>query len=852
MKLFKYISLLITLSIVFVLSSNHVFSAVIPGPGIEIKNQTEFTDLSFEDRVYKPGDVVKASFTFVNNDSYDYTDVSLSPYLMVFSSTTKTFNVYGMQNKIGSYFIPRSSKKTISFEYTIPQSGNIEKSSIVRLVANVFQGTGVSLGPVSSPVKIDDLVSSIDVTSVYLKVNNHSYGIQAGPVVSATTSVYLVATLKNTTGNSVSLNPKLTIFDLQPSRPEVSNKSYNVLVLKNGESREVDFEVPQLSKPGVYAGELRMFDEKGIERSTLITSRWIIDGDMVTIPSVTIDRTSLNKGEQANVNVVYTGAPININTGTKYSVGKGDIEVTLYGDKNQVIASDKKEVDFDTLSSNATFNLVAKDESSKISVVAVASKEGKELARYGTLLTNPDTYIATKSPLKNIIIIFSLIFVLALLLVFVLFRMRSKKAMSTLFFILTFSALCGLGGKEAQAADRACLNNQFCAQGSMTSNLVVYPNKDISSDIWNVAEAQVCSNWPGNTRITYQIYDSNNNLISEKKAEQDDAILYGHGDPRSANLWRVFSGFYPNTANHISVNIIAPLAPGIYTLKESVWLDANYRDAWRAINDPINGGKTTQGPIQFQYNFIVSCPSGEVWNGSSCSSGNVQGGSCGIYAGSCLSGSPSNLSTTTTSNTWLCSTNSGTTSSCSACLSGFHLGGTSECVKNIVAGCVDDGSRHCINNNLVDNCGTTIRTNCTVCVPSAINSCSGNNLIDSCGNVVKTLNSTQTFASDSNGCRIVNKKDLMKINSFLSSPSYIAKNSSCALKYDISNGSSTCSISGYGSNFPYTINLTNGSASGTVSTPNLTSSATYKLNCGFDDVTLVKAAICRVLGVSEF
>lgn len=148
MKFFRLFLSILFLVCSFVISQQNVSASVVPGPGIEIKNQTEFTNLSFEDRVYKPGDTVKASFTFVNKDSFDYSDISLSPYLEVFSSTTKAFDVYGIQNKVGSYFIPRSSSKVISFEYTIPQSGNITKDASVRLVASVFQGTGASLGPV--------------------------------------------------------------------------------------------------------------------------------------------------------------------------------------------------------------------------------------------------------------------------------------------------------------------------------------------------------------------------------------------------------------------------------------------------------------------------------------------------------------------------------------------------------------------------------------------------------------------------------------------------------------------------------------------------------------------------------
>ena len=273
-----------------------------------------------------------------------------------------------------------------------------------------------------------------------------------------------------------------------------------------------------------------------------------------------------------------------------------------------------------------------------------------------------------ESPIKNIIV-FSVVSLIVLLLVFfAFFKIKSRKKLPTLFLVVTFfTALFGLGGKEVLAADRACLNGQFCAQGSMTSNLVVAPSADISSNIWNVAEAQVCANGGGQTTVVYAIYDSNNNLVSTKTAVQNDGAAASHDDYNSwvdsynsdmywyyqymyyadtwvdpsddnsdpygqrqgyidyanhyldlandmlslmnnYNQWRTFTGFNPNTANSGSAHINAPTSPGVYKLITSVYLNANYRDAGRAPGDETNGGVKTQGPISFQYNFTVASP----------------------------------------------------------------------------------------------------------------------------------------------------------------------------------------------------------------------------------------------------
>ena len=232
--------------------------------------------------------------------------------------------------------------------------------------------------------------------------------------------------------------------------------------------------------------------------------------------------------------------------------------------------------------------------------------------------------------------------------------------------------------------------------------------------------------------------------------------------------------------------------------------------------DLCNGGVYV-GVTDSQTQYLWSCNGSNGGTNAPCSldkttgGGSVINGSCSATKNSCIAGSATSTSESQTQYLWSCNgSNGGTNASCS--LNKTTGGGA---------------------------CGEP-------------NSCYGNNLFDSCGNVIGTLTSDQVFFSDSGGCYIKNKKDFMMINSFLSSPGYTAKNSSCNLKFDISNGSSTCSISGDGFNPPYTINLNNGSASGTVSTPNLTSSATYRLSCSYGDVTLVKDAICRVLNVSEF
>jgi len=151
---------------------------------------------------------------------------------------------------------------------------------------------------------------------------------------------------------------------------------------------------------------------------------------------------------------------------------------------------------------------------------------------------------------------------------------------------------------------------------------------------------------------------------------------------------------------------------------------------------------------------------------------------------------------------------------------------------------------------LINGTTTDYQASCS-CVSSYI--CQGSTLVDTnhCGQS-RTAGVDQQCTTVSGVTGIYNNRELMKINSFFSNPGYIAKNNSCTLKYDISNGSSTCSISGYGSNFPRIINLINGSANGTTTTMSLASSTTYRLSCSYGSVNIVKDAVCRVLSVTEY
>jgi hypothetical protein len=520
-------------------------------PQIISSQDVNFVNLTFDqNKIYNPGDKVSAFFTFVNNDPVDYTDVSLTVYLSVYSPSIKSEKVYGVENKVGSYFIDRNSRKKIDFEYKIPTSAVIPKDAIVKLGINVMQGTGDRFGGIGGGViKVQGLSAKTDILSAYLKVGDKSYTLQEGPVVSSTSSPKLFIKISNLDDSAYNLTPVLKVYDLQPSKPEVLSKNYDLIVLSKKETKDIVLDLPIFNKPGVYAAELNFVDSNGTLRASPINTRWVVGGNICMVEGIKTDKKFPKKGEDINVEVSYIYASTNTATSTIDSSQKATIIITMYsGNQKVIFGKEEREISLNTLPLVESFQFNTKKDVNMLSALVVISKDGNELARYDALLSDPQAPI---TPPENNYIWISLGVILLLFLAFILKNIiKSRKAKNVVvIFVLTLTVF-GFGVKNAYAVNIiGNISKEFFNPGADLSPFLTLTLVQPPFMTFYQTEAWYYIATSSNPVYKY-IGTSNTGLI----------VAENVGD-------RLYIGFTPDTAGVTSTHFHVPNVQDSYKLK---------------------------------------------------------------------------------------------------------------------------------------------------------------------------------------------------------------------------------------------------------------------------------------------
>jgi hypothetical protein len=570
---------------------------VIKGSSVEI------SQINFEDKVYSAGDNVKITLNIKNNDNVDYSNLSFDSNIVVFSSSTKVLRNYGYQNVSKGFFLPKNASKQIDINFKLPQSISFKDGDEIKVEVSLSTNIGENIGFTSKEIKLGNFLSVVDIVDVYVKANDQEYSVQEGPTVDKNENLKLAVKLLSSESSEITLTPVLKVYNQQTTGPEVAGKTYDKVVLKSNEEKLLELDLPTFDKGGVYAFELNFLDDKNVSRTVFVPGRYIVAGDMVTIPSVTINKTKFSQGENAVVEVTFTGAPVNIDTGTTTKVGNGIIKVNLFDQKNNLIASSEKEVNFDTLRDTATFEIPMSKNISVARTSVVVTKDGVELTNYSAQLSEGDNQ---EMPISTIIILVSILVVMIAIVVLLAIKVKKSIVLSVFFALISIFGF--YGGANAEGA---YWTNQFYASGVLSSRNFT-PGAAMHGNIYNQTQAQVCTNAAGTTLVSYLIYDASGNLVGNYYAQNYDPRHLAENSGRVSNRWRSFNGFYPHTANQAATGVWAPWKPGYYTLVQSISQYANYRQPGRAAGDVRGSIGGFGGPVNLYFGFTVTCPAGQT------------------------------------------------------------------------------------------------------------------------------------------------------------------------------------------------------------------------------------------------
>ncbi|MBA3550876.1 hypothetical protein H0W32_01560, partial [Patescibacteria group bacterium] len=318
--------------------------------------------------------------------------------------------------------------KLVEFSYPLPMTFSGKNLGIhVRAVS----GSGEPLAWADTRVAVTGGLSVVNTSNVQLSVDGKVFRTSVGPMVYKDKKATIDVTLTNPSTSNLELTPHISLFDRSISGRSI--KSYNepTVSLAAGSKVTVSYDLPQNeNKAGVYVGELTFVDSTNIVRAIPINFRYIIAGDIVTITSLTSQKTSVQKDELINLTLNYTGTPYDIETLETPGNATAEVDVKVFNEYDKAVGVYKETMNFNEGTSKSIV-LKASDKADAMRANVVVKKNDVIIAQYSTDLSpnyNEAKEIAKNNPLStqkiNIWYILLPVFLIILIIGFMFLRKK--------------------------------------------------------------------------------------------------------------------------------------------------------------------------------------------------------------------------------------------------------------------------------------------------------------------------------------------------------------------------------------------------------------------------------------------
>ncbi len=415
------------------------------------QSKISVTDIRLDKDQFKAGDIVTGTVTLLNKDSVDQNDVYLETALV--GDYSKVQGRYGLPDSV--YDIKTSGPfKAISGEYSKIKFSYQTPISVggkgLGIEIHARSASGITYGWKDALLK--EVLGGKQLLSIqdsYINIDGEKHIPESGPMVGGTSTINFHLVVKNPTNNSVTITPKIDVHNRLISGTLIKEYSDTAVTIKSGADYEFVFEPYKNNDiPGVYVQAISLVDGSGTVTSVPTQFRYILPGDIATIQEVKFDQKSVDDGDVVNVNVFYSGSPLDILTGKRHEISQGSLNVQIIDTKtSSVIGEATTTPDFTQEASNSKVAIKVKGSADTIQALVNISGGGKILATYKTSASDPDLNKVNDREVSNskmmyiIILVIVAIIILGLILIF----FKKKKGKNLLMVITLLLTVISVG-----------------------------------------------------------------------------------------------------------------------------------------------------------------------------------------------------------------------------------------------------------------------------------------------------------------------------------------------------------------------------------------------------------------------
>ncbi len=329
LKIMKKISSLILLFLFILAPTVTVFAA-----GSLETPQVDIIAIKLLSQTFKSGDTISGTFTVVNGSTFDVPDISYTITLTgnyVDSIPTESYD----SKRFGPISLKAQEVRSVPFLYKLPEA--VSGNNLGIQIRN-FLKSGVPMGWKDSLITVTGGSAFAKVTDAYVAIGDKRFDLQAGPVVKKEETASLVVTLSNTDTAPLSLIPTVTISAQSALGKNLSTQAGAPLNIPIKNQQTATFPLPTFSySGGVYSGVVSFVDAGGVTRAPSVSFRYIVAGPIGSIESVTTKTVEVKKGDVIPLTVNITGAPYDIETGESVMTGTGQLALSLFNEKDELV-----------------------------------------------------------------------------------------------------------------------------------------------------------------------------------------------------------------------------------------------------------------------------------------------------------------------------------------------------------------------------------------------------------------------------------------------------------------------------------------------------------------------------------
>lgn len=533
------------------------------------------TGLTVDNTSLKVGETVNGSFTLQNSGNQAENDVMYSILLTGSIENGHPTAVFD-QKTLGPVSFSANESVPVTFSYTIPAGYNGNLGIRIQAVLT----DGFEMGWADQPISVSGTANALlrAATSTVV-VNDSIYGADEGPTVYSGDIISFKGAYSSSAG--ISLTPSIALYKNAISATPLRTLGGTAVSFSANKNTDVTVALPLDLDPGTYIGVVRLNDIHNVNYSELVSFRYVVGGDIVSINSLSIDQKLLKSGDTPNVTIIYTGSPADI-TGSHmpHAVGAATAHIKLYDEKGGIISDTSADTTIESAGGQLSFQVPVNADARGISADVTIEKGGKVLAEKKSVLSVAPPVVPETSTLNLPYIILGVTGAIVLLLVIWLFRRGGRPSAGGTLAVM-FAALILFSAGKAHA-------------------FTVIDSYNISSTIFSGTDwrPRVFVNMPAHTLQAGQTFNLEGTVQAlacyNKPSDIGFTVTYQNVTYPTATTTRGRQ----NAGHHSSYSYLnnfsfgtytAPINPGTYKIYLKVYIDPHIANGQSDVNS-INYG----------------------------------------------------------------------------------------------------------------------------------------------------------------------------------------------------------------------------------------------------------------------